>query len=191
MDEIAIRRWKQNNSRNMVVDSNGHYVAFQDHSLAVRAHAARIAALEAERDAAIEQAGRATRDYLDRCQAVERLTAERDRLQSEQDQLLSDSAIRSEQREKYEKLCGRLSVGKASQQEAIDAINALCRDNERLALLRGKSREKLRAALQAHHEWHLAQDRDGGAWGIDPVDAYSESGLCEQTIAALGLGDGQ
>lgn len=45
--------------------------------------------------------------------------------------------------------------------------------------------ERLRDALQAHHEWHLAQDRDGGAWGIDPVDAYSESGLCESTIAAL------
>lgn len=40
-------------------------------------------------------------------------------------------------------------------------------------------------ALRKHHEWHLSQDRDGNAWGIDPVDAYSESGLCEETCAAL------
>jgi hypothetical protein len=45
--------------------------------------------------------------------------------------------------------------------------------------------ERLREALRSHHDWHLTQDRDGGAWGIDPVDAYSESGLCEMTCAAL------
>lgn len=45
--------------------------------------------------------------------------------------------------------------------------------------------ERARAALQRHHDWHLSQDRDGGVWGIDPVDAYSESSLCEATVAAL------
>lgn len=44
---------------------------------------------------------------------------------------------------------------------------------------------RLRAVLREHHEWHLAQDRDGDEWGIDPVDAYSESGLCERTGDAL------
>lgn len=48
----------------------------------------------------------------------------------------------------------------------------------------------LREALRKHHEWHLSQDRDGAAWGIDPVDAYSGSGLCEETVAALASGDG-
>ena len=42
--------------------------------------------------------------------------------------------LSSDQAEKYMALCGRLSVGKASQDEAISAIQALCRDNERLAV---------------------------------------------------------
>jgi hypothetical protein len=45
--------------------------------------------------------------------------------------------------------------------------------------------ETLVVALRDHHNWHLSQGRDGHVWGIDPVDAYSESGLCEQTCAAL------
>ena len=45
--------------------------------------------------------------------------------------------------------------------------------------------ERLRKALRRHHDWHLNQDRDALAWGIDPVDAYSESGLCEETVTAL------
>lgn len=45
--------------------------------------------------------------------------------------------------------------------------------------------KKLAEALRAHHEWHLNQDCDANAWGIDPVDAYSGSGLCEMTVAAL------
>ena len=47
--------------------------------------------------------------------------------------------------------------------------------------------EALANALPKHHEWHLSQDGDGEARGIDPVDAYSESGLCEETVAALAL----
>jgi hypothetical protein len=49
----------------------------------------------------------------------------------------------SEERIKYEKLCARVSAGKASQQEAVDAIMQLCRDNERLAVLVGKARAAL------------------------------------------------
>lgn len=51
--------------------------------------------------------------------------------------------------------------------------------------------ERARLALQRHHDWHLGQDRDAAAWGIDPVDAYSESGLCEATVEALGLLDAE
>lgn len=45
--------------------------------------------------------------------------------------------------------------------------------------------KSLKEALRAHHHWHLNQDRDENAWGINPVEAYSESGLCEMTVAAL------
>lgn len=45
--------------------------------------------------------------------------------------------------------------------------------------------DRLRAALAKHHAWHLVQDRDGDAWGVDPADAYLESGLGKETIAAL------
>jgi hypothetical protein len=44
---------------------------------------------------------------------------------------------------------------------------------------------QLAEALRAHHQWHLNQDCDANAWGIDPVDAYSGSGLCEMTVIAL------
>lgn len=44
----------------------------------------------------------------------------------------------SEQREEYEKIAARISVGKASQDDAVQAILQLCRDNERLAVICGK-----------------------------------------------------
>lgn len=58
---------------------------------------------------------------------------------------------------------------------------------ECLGMIRGliAERDRLKAALAKHHAWHLGQDRDGAAWGIDPVDAYIESGLGEETTAAL------
>ncbi len=53
---------------------------------------------------------------------------------------LSDAflALSSAQGERFEQLCAKLSVGKASEHEAIEAIRDLCRDNERLAVLAGK-----------------------------------------------------
>jgi len=56
-------------------------------------------------------------------------------LRDEREQILSDSTIPSEKRAAYEKLAARVSVGKASQDEASQAIMALCKANERLALL--------------------------------------------------------
>ena len=53
-----------------------------------------------------------------------------------------DSDLISEKRIKYEALAARISVGKASQQEACDAIMQLCRDNERLAVIAGRLREE-------------------------------------------------
>ena len=70
--------------------------------------------------------------------------AERDRLREERDAILSDSTIHSDQREKYERLCARIAAGKASQQDAVDAIRQLCRDNERLALRRSDDRAALK-----------------------------------------------
>lgn len=67
-------------------------------------------------------------------------------------------------------------------------------ERDRLAaqLAKAQAREAaLRGALRKHHEWHLSQDMDGNAWGIDPVDAYSESGLCEETCAALATHTGK
>lgn len=45
--------------------------------------------------------------------------------------------------------------------------------------------EKLEAALRKHHEWHLA-NTDPDQHGIIDAEAYAESALCDETIAALG-----
>ena len=71
---------------------------------------------------------------------IEQLTAERDRLRYERDAILLDGTVHSDQREKYERLCARIAAGKASQQDAVEAIRQLCRDNERLALRRSDAR---------------------------------------------------
>lgn len=68
----------------------------------------------------------------------------------------ADDDMVSEQRIKYEKLCAQISVGKASQQDAVDAIVQLCRDNERLAVLAGKARAALAPAQPAPSEWNAA-----------------------------------
>ena len=65
---------------------------------------------------------------------AEAAEADAARLREERGAILSDSIIHSDQREKYERLCARIAAGKASQQDAVDAIRQLCRDNERLAL---------------------------------------------------------
>ena len=75
---------------------------------------------------------------------IEQLTAERDRLRYERDAILLDGTVHSDQREKYERLCARIAAGKASQQDAVDAIRQLCRDNERLALRRSDARAALK-----------------------------------------------
>src|SRR3546814_833807 len=55
---------------------------------------------------------------------------------------------------------------------------------------------KLRSALRAHHNWHMEQglcwaptdeDDDAGFVSWSGSDAYAESSLCEETIAALAL----
>ena len=69
--------------------------------------------------------------------------AERDRLRYERDAILLDGTVHSDQREKYERLCARIAAGKASQQDAVEAIRQLCRDNERLALRRSDARAAL------------------------------------------------
>jgi hypothetical protein len=66
--------------------------------------------------------------------ALRKIEADNARLRDERDAILADSTINSDQRDKYEALCARVLVGKASQQDAVDAIRQLCRDNERLAL---------------------------------------------------------
>lgn len=57
---------------------------------------------------------------------------------------MSDETI-SDQRLEHEKLCARISAGKASQQDAVDAIRKLCLDNERLAVLLGKAKAAIPA----------------------------------------------
>lgn len=109
-------------------------------------------------------------------------------VEQERDQLLNDTAIHSDQRAKYEDLRTSILAGEASRQDAADAIRDLCRDNEKLAVRCGDLKARaamLSEALRVHHEWHLNQDQDANAWGIDPVDAYSGSGLCERTVDAL------
>ena len=100
----------------------------------------RIEALTAERDEAWAYMSAAQGDLYDAIM----IEAERDRLREERDAILSDSTIHSDQREKYERLCARIAAGKASQQDAVDAIRQLCRDNERLALRRSDARAALK-----------------------------------------------
>lgn len=64
---------------------------------------------------------------------------------------MSDDLISAE-RIKYEKLCARLAVQKASEHEAVSAIHQLCDDNERLAVICGKRAAeitRLRAQVEA------------------------------------------
>ena len=55
--------------------------------------------------------------------------------------------------------------------------------------------EELRGALQAQHDWHLAQgeqifeDGKGGYLTLDMAEAYCEGALCDRTTDALS-GDG-
>ena len=52
--------------------------------------------------------------------------------------------------------------------------------------------ERLRKALENHHKWHLevgtmyVSDDGKDFTELDLTDAYSESSLCDETIAALG-----
>jgi len=52
--------------------------------------------------------------------------------------------------------------------------------------------ERLRTALKKHHDWHQsfgecsAPDGKGGYVTWDLSDAYIDSMLCDQTVAALG-----
>ena len=47
-----------------------------------------------------------------------------------------------------------------------------------------KRESRIIAALREQHEWHLAQT-DADVHGVIPAEAYSESGMCDRTTAAL------
>ena len=132
--------------------------------------------LTAERDhawAMVEKAdtqmGQSLADHL-------QAKAERDRLRYERDAILLDGTVHSDQREKYERLCARIAAGKASQQDAVEAIRQLCRDNERLALRRSDARaeaaeaerDRLREALSFYADFHEAPS--DGPWGVESQD---------------------
>lgn len=54
--------------------------------------------------------------------------------------------------------------------------------------------EKLRAALETHHRWQLAQTDPvmlDGDIEIIPADEYGDSGMCEDTMAALHLAEAE
>jgi hypothetical protein len=103
--------------------------------------------------ARISDAGLDAADAMNEAIAnIEALTADNARLRAERDAILADSTITSDQRAKYEALCARLSVGKASEREAINAIRQLCRDNERLALRCSDARAALNTGKEPSHE---------------------------------------
>lgn len=75
--------------------------------------------------------------------------------------------------------------------DAFDAArNREAEEAVRLTAAEARARE-LAAALRWHHRWHLESgelglpDGDGGWIGIDNAAEYSDSKMCEQTIAAL------
>lgn len=87
----------------------------------------------------------------------------------------------SAQRIKYEKLAASISVGKASQQEACDAIMQLCRDNERLAVISGKARAETAAAVAAALEAVKAEARK-----VKPLEWGQEGKQPEHAVSIIG-----
>ena len=79
---------------------------------------------------------------------------------------ISTEELISEQRIKYEALAARISIGKASQQEATDAIMQLCRDNERLAVIAGRNRAKLEAAEKLAEAMSFYADKNGDGYDV-------------------------
>ena len=74
---------------------------------------------------------------------------------------MSDDLISAE-RIKYEKLCARLAVQKASEHEAVSAIHQLCDDNERLAVICGKRAAeitRLRAQVEQFRDTNRRMNR--------------------------------
>ena len=47
-----------------------------------------------------------------------------------------------------------------------------------------KRESRIVAALREQHEWHLAQT-EADEHGVIPAEAYSESAMCDRTLAAL------
>jgi hypothetical protein len=88
-----------------------------------------------------------------------------------------DADLISEQRIKYESVAARVSVGKASQQEACDAIVALCRDNERLAVIAGRWRKDA-ASLDILRDMLLDM-----LWALDNAAAILSAHGLESTMA--------
>ncbi len=70
-----------------------------------------------------------------------------------------------------------------------EAVCVAARD--RIAWLAGRV-EHLEVVLRKHHEWHQNQgevsapDGKGGYVTWDAADAYADSGLHDETVAALG-----
>lgn len=70
----------------------------------------------------------------------------------------------SDQRLEYDKVRARILAGKASQQDASDAIDRVCRDAERLAVISGKQRARAEAAEARIRELEAAMRKivEGG-----------------------------
>lgn len=66
-----------------------------------------------------------------------------------------------------------------AQSDALTAANA------RIAELEG-ARQTLSDALTKHHQWHAAQTTPDPEYGFVPADEYADSGLYDETVAALG-----
>jgi hypothetical protein len=118
----------------------------------VRDAKARIEALTAERDQAWKMVAEADTRLGQALGEAIQDKADNARLRAERDAILADSTINSDQRAKYEALRARLSVGKASEHEAINAIRQLCQDNERLALRCSDARAALNTGKEPSHE---------------------------------------
>lgn len=110
----------------------------------------------------------------------------------------------AEDREAYHRMFQRaLTAYHAALGEPRGLMMALRRAEAALTALRAEldearaRAEVMAEALQKHHDWHLAQgevsapDDAGGHITWDAAEAYSESALCDKTVAALSPTAGQ
>lgn len=78
----------------------------------------------------------------------------------------------------------RVHVYTAALEALTTARATIAQQGEELARMR-EATQAVVDALVKHHQWHAAQTDPDPEHGFIPADEYAESGMYEQTVAAL------